>query len=106
VVLFAPEMEYICIMETEDWGMPIFMKFNPAAFKHGVSEEDIRWAFLHPRYDGPIEDDENKYIRIGFDPHGNLLEILYNEIDGHTANIFHAMKCRSIFFPLLNQWRS
>jgi hypothetical protein len=78
------------------------IEFNQAALKHNVSEEDIRWAFLHPRYDGPIEDMENKYIRLGFDQQGNLLEIMYNEIDEHSVNVFHAMKCRSIYYPLLN----
>jgi len=56
--------------------------------------------------DGPIEDMENKYLRIGFDRSGNLLEIMYNEIDEHTVNIFHAMKCRGIYYPLLNTERS
>jgi hypothetical protein len=77
------------------------IRFIPAAFKHGIREADIRWAFMHPRYDGPVEDMENKYIRIGFDPHGNLLEIMYNEINESTATIFHAMKCRSMYYSLL-----
>jgi hypothetical protein len=76
--------------------------FVPSAFKHGVSEAEIRWAFIHPRYDGPVEGMENKYIRMGFDPHGNLLEIFYNEIDSQKVKIFHAMKCRSIFFHLMD----
>jgi len=76
--------------------------YNRSAFKHKVSEEDIRWAFFHYRYDGPIENMENKYIRIGFDRVGNLLEIMYNEIDEYSVNIFHAMRCRSIYYPLLN----
>ncbi|GHT78249.1 hypothetical protein FACS1894130_04510 [Spirochaetia bacterium] len=78
------------------------IEFNRSAFKHGVSEEDIRWAFFHYRYDGPVEDMENKYLRLGFDLVGNLLEIMYNEIDEHTVNVFHAMKCQSIYYPLLN----
>ena len=77
------------------------IEFRQSAFKHGVSEADIRWAFLHPRYDGPVEDIENTYIRLGFDRRGNLLEIMYNEIDEHHFNVFHAMRCRSIYYPLL-----
>jgi len=79
------------------------IEFNQAAFKHGIAEADIRWAFFHYRYDGPIEDMDNKFIRIGFDRSGNLLEIMYNEIDEHNFNVFHAMKCRSIYYPLLNR---
>ena len=56
---------------------------------------------LRERY-GPIENMENKYIRLGFDRSANLLEIMYNEIDEHTVNIFHAMKCQSVYYPLLN----
>jgi hypothetical protein len=76
------------------------IEFNKSAFRHGISEEDIRRAFLHPCYDGPIEDMDNK--RLGFDRLGNLLEIMYNEIDGHSVNIFHAMKCRSVYYHLLD----
>jgi len=77
--------------------------FKASAFQHKLSEADIRYAFMNPYYDGPIENSDkknNRYIRLGFDRSGNLLEILYNEYDTHVC-IFHAMKCRSIFFSLL-----
>ncbi|MDR0600083.1 MAG: hypothetical protein LBG84_08390 [Treponema sp.] len=32
--------------------MDIAIEFNPAAFKHGVGKEDIRWAFDTAGYDG------------------------------------------------------
>ena len=79
------------------------IEFNKSAFKHGIKEDDIRWAFLHSCYDGPIEDMDNKYIRLGFDKTGNLLEIMYNEIDENNVNVFHAMKCRKIYFSLLGR---
>ena len=78
------------------------IKFNPAAFKHGISEENIRHALNYPKYEGPLEEFENKYIVIGFDSIGNLLEILYNRKDDDSIYVFHAMKCRNIFFHLLN----
>jgi hypothetical protein len=77
------------------------IEFCLSAFKHGIGEEDIRWAFLHPRYDGPLEEMDCKFIRLGFDRSGNLLEIMYNESDEHTVSVFHAMKCRSIYYHLL-----
>jgi len=79
------------------------IEFKPSAFKHGIREEDIRQAFLQYKYDGPIEEMENKFIRLGFDRSGNLLEIMYNENDKYTVNIFHAMRCRSIYYHLLKQ---
>jgi hypothetical protein len=53
------------------------------------------------QYEGPLEDDANRYIVLGFDLAGNLLEIMYNRLDDETVKVFHAMKCRSIFFHLL-----
>jgi hypothetical protein len=77
------------------------IEFNEAAFKHGITRDNIRWAVTHPRYEGPLENAGNQYLLLGFDANGNLLEILYNRIDDETVNIFHAMRCRSIYFPLL-----
>jgi hypothetical protein len=57
------------------------IEFNRSAFRHNISEENICRAFFHYLYDGPIGDMENKFICIGFDRSGNLLEIMYNEID-------------------------
>jgi hypothetical protein len=78
------------------------IEFNPAAFKHGIAEGNIRWALWHHLVDDIIEEeDENKYLTLGFDKAGNLLEIMYNIIDERTINVFHAMKCRRVFYPLL-----
>jgi uncharacterized DUF497 family protein len=78
--------------------MELKIIFIPSAFKHGVSAENIRWALSHYLADGTIEEaDENRYVAIGFDKSGNLLEIMYNHIDGQTVKVFHAMKCRKQF---------
>ena len=76
--------------------------FNRSAFKHGVSEAGIRRALAYPQYEAPLEDDEDKYIVLGFDIAGNLLEIVYNRVDEDTINVFHAMKCRKTYFSLLD----
>jgi hypothetical protein len=67
---------------------------NPSAFKHGVTEEDIRFAFDNRLFGHPIARHEDKNLLIGLDRRLNPLEILYNEIDENTVNVFHAMKCR------------
>ena len=81
-------------------GETVKFEFKQSAFRHGVNEADIRHAFINPRYDGPVEDADNRYLRLGFDTNGNLLEMLYNEFETHVC-IFHCMHCRSIFFGLL-----
>jgi hypothetical protein len=52
--------------------------------------------------DIPIEEEKNKNLLIGPDNNANLLEIMYNEVDGNTINVFHAMKLRRSFYALLN----
>jgi hypothetical protein len=77
--------------------------FHESAFKHRVSEADIRAAFTRPLFDGLLEGYANKFLLTGFDTSGNLLEIMYNLIDEQKAYIFHAMPCRKIFRMLRNQ---
>jgi hypothetical protein len=75
--------------------------FKKSAFKHGFSEEDIKWAFKTFEYDELIEGQENKYRLLGFNTKGNLIEIIYNLVNDHRVNVFHAMPCPDAFFPLL-----
>jgi len=78
--------------------------FVPSAFRHGVSEENICWVLLNHIADGVIEeDDETKHLSVGFDKNGNLLEIMYNYIDEKTIKVFHAMKCRKLFYKKLDE---
>jgi hypothetical protein len=60
-------------------------------------------AFARPLFDGLIEGYDNKFLLTGFDARGNVLEIMYNLVDEHTAHIFHAMRCRKTFRILRNQ---
>ncbi|MDR1229770.1 MAG: hypothetical protein LBK61_00045 [Spirochaetaceae bacterium] len=82
----------------------IVIEFDKSAFKHQVNREDILHAFRSYLYDGPMEGAgyKDKYLRLGIDQAGNLLKIVYHEIDGHTDLIFHAMKCRNKYYYLLN----
>ena len=75
--------------------------FNSTAFKYGVSERDIEYAMATPPADRLIDKHINKYMVIGFDLNGNLLEVMYNLVDEDTANVFHAMKCRKEMYQYL-----
>ena len=85
--------------------MDFTIEFNQAAFRHGATEADIRCAFDTVKYDGWFNEGEghnkDKFLLIGFDKKNNLLEILYNIIDNKTINVFHAMKCRNIYYHLI-----
>ena len=81
--------------------MEVIIEFNEAAFRHGVSREDIRYAIVNFLYDDVFKEIPDKHLLLGFDSNGNLLEILYNIIDEYSINVFHAMKCRSKFYYLI-----
>jgi len=78
------------------------IEINQAAFKHGISEVDIRHAIRYFVFEEQIDDGDNKHLILGFDTSRRLLEILYNVIDDHTINVFHAMKCRKAWRSLVN----
>jgi hypothetical protein len=82
--------------------MNLEIRYSKSAFKHGITEADILWAFKTMEYDAALEEHADKYLLIGFDRTANLIEILYNVIDDSTILVFHAMKCRPAFIALLN----
>jgi len=81
--------------------MEVFVKCVPSAFKHRITEANIRHAILNWRYDDIVEDDPGKHLLIGFDSNANLLEIMYNVIDEQTVRVFHAMRCTNEHRELL-----
>ena len=83
--------------------MNIAIEFNPSAFNHDITQEAIRHAIINVIYDDIWDDVMDKHLLLGFDNNGNLLEIMYNVIDEISINVFHAMKCRSIYYHLLRK---
>ena len=87
--------------------MDIAIKFSRSAFKHGITEVDIRMAFDNILYDERLDESDGmddldaRYLLIGFDRNANPLEVLYNVINENTLKVFHAMRCRNIFLPLI-----
>jgi len=83
--------------------MHIIIEFSKSAFKHKISEEDIRHAMLNPVYDDIQDSGDDKHLLIGFDRNMNLLEIVYNIIDEQTFKVFHAMECQKFYYKLLGR---
>jgi hypothetical protein len=75
--------------------------FNYAAFKHGLTEADILWAFETYIFEDPVEGGDNKFLLIGFNTKGNPVEVMYNRIDEDRINVFHAMPLRPEYEALL-----
>ena len=82
--------------------MFVNIEFNKAAFKHDVTEANIRYALWHPLHEQLLESYVNKWLIIGYDTVGNLIEVAYNIIDDDTVNVFHAMPCRKKFARQIN----
>jgi hypothetical protein len=83
--------------------MDLQFRFRESAFKHKVTEADIRHAFENYRTIRQFQNRENVYLLIGFDLKANPIEILYNEFGKNGVNIFHAMPCQSRFLRLLEE---
>ena len=69
----------------------------PSAFRHRISEEDIRQAIRTNIREFLIDEYGDTYAIIGFDTRGNMLEIMANLINEETREVFHAMRCRKSF---------
>jgi hypothetical protein len=76
---------------------------NESALRHDVAEEDILRALGLPLVDRLMPKYENKYLLIGFDRNGSLLEIMYNIRTDGSYNVFHAMKCRKEFYHYVEE---
>ncbi len=73
-----------------------------SAQKHGISEEDGIEAATRPLVSVPLDDeDPRRFLRLGFDSGGRLLELIVLVWDDGTEELIHAMKCRSQYFQLL-----
>jgi hypothetical protein len=95
VIAFTGFSSYIYLMVPE-------IVYVPSAFKHDVTKADIVRAFETFIYEDMIEDFDNKHLLLGFNIHGNLIEVMYNRIGADAIKVFHAMPCRRAFRELLD----
>jgi len=84
-------------------GSDLEIIFKQSAFKHNVTEADIRWAFNTVEFDELIQGSENKYRLLGFNTKGNMIEVLYNLINDQRVNVFHAFPCSDSFLRSLSK---
>jgi hypothetical protein len=69
--------------------------FARSAFKHHVTEADIRHAYKTRVFARSLEAYDNTYGFIGFNRAGNPIEVFYNPIGENTIKVFHAMGMRA-----------
>lgn len=73
-----------------------------SAFRHGLTQGDIEHAWNNALafFDIDTENEPTKSLCIGPDPAGNLLEVLYLQLE-ETDLIIHAMTLRAEFADYL-----
>lgn len=81
--------------------MPIILE---SARKHGKTNDDILHAWNNALgfYDIEADHEPPKSLAIGPDLAGNLLEVIYLELE-NTDVIIHAMTLQPKYFPLLGE---
>ncbi len=69
---------------------------------HRITDADILYAAAWPQWVGPLDDDHpQRELRLGFDTHGRLLELVVLIFDSGNEMIIHAMKARPQYLSLL-----
>jgi hypothetical protein len=69
----------------------------PSARKHGISDEDMMHAFRNRIQERRLEE---KFLVVGPDNSGNLLELIY-KVTEESIVIFHAMKVRPKYLRIV-----
>ena len=75
------------------------IEIKQSAYKHGCTYEDIINCYRFPIITKILKADESKYLYIGLDAKGRLIELLVNH--NAVTIIFHAMKLRKTFENLI-----
>jgi uncharacterized DUF497 family protein len=78
------------------------MQVHDSARKHGVEDEDIRHAIDHALAIEDAGEDPDRWLVIGPDRAGNLLEVVVlTTVEDGTQLAIHAMAMRAKFRRLL-----
>ena len=76
------------------------IEIKQSAYKHGCTYDDIINCYRFPIVTKVLIVKESKYLYIGLDMKGRLIELLVNH--NAVSIIFHAMKLRKTFINLIN----
>ena len=75
------------------------LEIKQSAYKHGCTYDDIINCYQFPIITKVLVIEESKYLYIGLDTKGRLIELLVNH--NAISIIFHAMKLRKTFEKLI-----
>ena len=79
------------------------MNVHDSTRKHGVDPDDAVHAAEHAVFlDDLDESSPARQLRLGFNPDGQLLEVVVLRFDSGNEVLIHAMKARPQYFGLLD----
>ena len=78
------------------------VEIHDSARKHGVADQDIRHAIDHALAIEDAGEDPDRWLLIGPDPAGNLLEVVVLITAEGTQIVIHAMPMRDKYARLLD----
>lgn len=78
------------------------MEIHESARRHGISDKDIRHAVENAMVVDDIGEDPDRWLVIGPDSAGNLLEAVVLIISDGSELIIHAMPLRPVYRRLLD----
>ncbi len=79
------------------------MEIHPSARRHGVADVDMLHAMEHALAVEDVGEDPDRWLVIGPDRAGNLLEVVVLISSESDALVIHAMAMRPIYRRLLEQ---
>lgn len=77
------------------------MIVRSSALKHGIAENDSVEASTWPARTIILDENPGRELRLGFDSHGRLLELIVLVWDDGAEELIHAMKARPQYIRLL-----
>lgn len=78
------------------------MRVRASALKHGIAVEDCTHAARNARFIAPLDEEHpQRELRLGFDQHARLLELVVLIWDDGTEEVIHAMPARKKYLSLL-----
>lgn len=78
------------------------MEIHPAARRHGIADDDMLHAIEHSLVVDDVGEDPDRWLVIGPDHAGNLLEIVVLVSAEGDELIIHAMTLRPTYRKLLD----
>lgn len=83
--------------------MDVRVRVRPSALKHDIAREESIHAASTAVYVAPLdEENPQRELRLGFDTHARLLELVVLIWDDGTEEIIHSMRARKQYLTLIS----